>query len=166
MGFYRRLSWDRPAPSLTAHPVSKATMLCHPRKLRPLSVKEYAILQQFPKKWKFAGGIPQKYLQIGNAVPVGLGMAIGLAIKKGMAIKKRTRLRGIVCKNDSLIERLKARPRTMVNPRWMRKVKNPELTKQWINHRKRRKHIFLKYLLFTSKINAKKREIQSSRIAA
>lgn len=55
-------------------------MLCHPKQDRPLSIKEYARIQQFPDDWEFAGTISAKYRQIGNAVPVGLAEAIGRAI--------------------------------------------------------------------------------------
>ena len=55
-------------------------MLCHPNQDRPLSVKEYARIQQFPDDWIFIGTVAAKYKQIGNAVPVGLAIAIGQAI--------------------------------------------------------------------------------------
>lgn len=77
VGFYRRLSWDRPSPTVPTSPVQKGTCLCHPEKLRPLSVQEYARVQQFPDDWEFVGSIAEKYRQIGNAVPVGLGFVIG-----------------------------------------------------------------------------------------
>lgn len=80
VGFYRRLSYSQPAPTITTAPAQKATMLCHPKKDRPLSVKEYARIQQFPDDWIFTGTIAAKYKQIGNAVPVGLAEAIGQAI--------------------------------------------------------------------------------------
>lgn len=80
VGFYRRLSYSQPAPTITTSPAQKATMLCHPKKDRPLSVKEYARIQQFPDDWIFTGTIAAKYKQIGNAVPVGLAEAIGQAI--------------------------------------------------------------------------------------
>ena len=79
-GFYRRLSWDKPSPALVTSPVMPATMLCHPTRLRPLSVQEYARIQQFPDNWKFAGPTMDIYKQIGNAVPVGLGYAAGKAL--------------------------------------------------------------------------------------
>lgn len=79
-GFFRRLSWDRPCPTLTTCPTQKATTLCHPDENRPLSVNEYAAIQQFPPEWKFSGSTADKYRQIGNAVPIGLGKAIGRAI--------------------------------------------------------------------------------------
>ena len=80
VGFYRRLSYEQPSPTLVTSPVQKATMMCHPRQTRPLSVQEYARIQQFPKEWVFTGTIVSKYRQIGNAVPVGLAEALGKAI--------------------------------------------------------------------------------------
>ena len=79
-GFYRRLSWDRPSPTLVTHPTMPATMLIHPTEMRPLSIQEYARIQQFPDDWKFAGNITDIYKQIGNAVPVGLGYMAGKTI--------------------------------------------------------------------------------------
>lgn len=76
-GFYRRLAGNQPSPTITTSPRMPATMLCHPSKLRPLSIEEYARLQTFPDHHKFAGNITQKYKQIGNAVPVDFGYAIG-----------------------------------------------------------------------------------------
>lgn len=80
VGFYRRLSYNQPAPTITTSPAQKATMLCHPTQDRPLSIKEYARIQQFPDDWIFKGTLSAKYRQIGNAVPVGLAEAIGRAI--------------------------------------------------------------------------------------
>lgn len=77
VGFYRRLSYAQPSPTVVTSPVQKATMMCHPTKDRPLSVAEYARLQQFPDDWRFIGTTASKYKQIGNAVPVGLAKAIG-----------------------------------------------------------------------------------------
>jgi len=79
-GFYRRLSWEDPSPTLVTRPNMPATDLCHPDELRPLSVQEYKVIQQFPKAWKFTGNLLDQYRQIGNAVPVGLGYAAGKAI--------------------------------------------------------------------------------------
>lgn len=80
VGFYRRLSYDQPSPTLVTSPVQKATMMCHPTQDRPLSIREYAKIQQFPDDWVFMGTIAAKYRQIGNAVPVGLALALGKAI--------------------------------------------------------------------------------------
>lgn len=79
-GFYRRLAWDAPSPTLVTSPAMPATLLAHPEKLRPLTVQEYARVQQFPDKWSFQGSTQQIYKQIGNAVPVGLGYMAGKTI--------------------------------------------------------------------------------------
>lgn len=80
VGFYRRLSYSQPSPTVVTSPVQKATMMCHPTKDRPLSVSEYARIQQFPDDWIFTGTLADKYRQIGNAVPIGLARAIGESI--------------------------------------------------------------------------------------
>lgn len=97
VGFYRRLDFNQPSPTLTTAPGQKATMLCHPTEDRVLSVREYARIQQFPDEWVFKGSTLEKYRQIGNAVPVGLGKAIGQAIiaaSEGNSMVKTKRTRG------------------------------------------------------------------------
>ncbi|MFA6982085.1 MAG: DNA cytosine methyltransferase [Patescibacteria group bacterium] len=89
-GFYRRLSWDKPSPTLVTHPTMPATMLVHPDEMRPLSVQEYAKIQMFPSKWCFSGNITSIYKQIGNAVPVGLGYMAGKAITDHIKRTKST----------------------------------------------------------------------------
>lgn len=79
-GFYRRLDFNKPSPTLVTSPSMPATLLGHPTELRPLSVKEYARVQQFPDDWKIQGSKINIYKQIGNAVPVGLGYAIGMTL--------------------------------------------------------------------------------------
>jgi DNA (cytosine-5)-methyltransferase 1 len=76
-GFYRRLAWGKPAPTLVTRPTMPATALCHPAKLRPLSVLEYAAIQTFPPEYSFEGTMDDKYRQIGNAVPIVFGKMIG-----------------------------------------------------------------------------------------
>jgi DNA (cytosine-5)-methyltransferase 1 len=131
-GFYRRLALKRPSPALTTRPDSKATMLCHPTKLRSLTVREYACLQQFPTSWTFGGFIHHKYIQVGNAVPVGLGLALGKSIVAAM--KKRTKGSAagqIICRNADLLRRWLKRPSTILNPPRMRKHKTQEAAKKW-----------------------------------
>mgnify|MGYP006077778423 FL=1 len=79
-GFFRRLSWDKPSPTLVTHPAMPATDLGHPEEDRPLSVLEYKRIQEFPDKWKIKGSLINRYKQIGNAVPVSVGKAIGQLI--------------------------------------------------------------------------------------
>ena len=79
-GFLRRLSWDRPSPTLVDRPTNKANCLCHPDKHRPLSVKEYARIQGFADDWTFSGTLSQRYRLIGQATPIRLGAAIAAKI--------------------------------------------------------------------------------------
>ncbi|GAA4504377.1 DNA cytosine methyltransferase [Pseudaeromonas paramecii] len=97
VGFFRRLSYSEPSPTLVTTPVQKATVLCHPRETRPLSVREYARIQQFPDTWQFEGKVADCYRQIGNAVPVPLGRAIGqmlLSVAHGNSEIRVKRMRG------------------------------------------------------------------------
>lgn len=79
-GFFRRLSYDKPSPTLVTNPIMPATDLIHPTELRPLSVQEYARIQGFPDDWIIKGSILEQYKQLGNAVPVKLAEAIGRTI--------------------------------------------------------------------------------------
>ncbi|MDX1809700.1 MAG: DNA cytosine methyltransferase [Sulfurospirillaceae bacterium] len=79
-GFYRRLDWNSPSPTLVTHPAMPATSLAHPNENRPISVEEYKRIQEFPDNWEICGNILQQYKQIGNAVPIGVGKAIGKLI--------------------------------------------------------------------------------------
>ena len=74
-GFYRRLAWDEPSPTLVTCPTMPATDLMHPIEDRALSIEEYARIQMFPDRWQFKGSMADIYRQIGNAVPVGMGYA-------------------------------------------------------------------------------------------
>jgi len=79
-GFFRRLDWNKPSPTLVTHPAMPATDLGHPEEDRPLSVLEYKRIQEFPDKWEIKGSLINRYKQIGNAVPVSVGKAIGKLI--------------------------------------------------------------------------------------
>lgn len=137
-GFFRRLSWDKPSPALTTRPDSKATVLCHPTELRPLTVGEYARIQQFPDNWQFSGSVREQYKQVGNAVPLGLGEAIGQAIKKAMASKRAPRPLGTVeCNNFKLVKNLINAHITRLNPPRMREDGTKEALSGWFAGRKR-----------------------------
>lgn len=75
-GFYRRLAWDKPSPTLVTHPAMPATDLAHPEEDRPLSIEEYKRIQEFPDDWMIMGSLLEQYRQVGNAVPCSLGRAI------------------------------------------------------------------------------------------
>lgn len=82
-GFFRRLSWDEPAPTITGRANRKGSALCHPDEDRPLTVRECARVQGFPDDWQFVGSMSQQYLQVGNAVPVDLAAAVGASLVDG-----------------------------------------------------------------------------------
>lgn len=79
-GFFRRVAFGRPSPTLVTDPTMPATDLCHPTENRPLSVEEYSRIQGFPDDWEICGPINEQYKQIGNAVPIKLGEAIARTI--------------------------------------------------------------------------------------
>jgi DNA (cytosine-5)-methyltransferase 1 len=82
---YGRMAWDQPSPTMTT--------LCfgfgngrfgHPEQDRGISLREAAILQSFPRRYKFCPEDETPEFRtigrmIGNAVPPGLGHAIGKA---------------------------------------------------------------------------------------
>jgi DNA (cytosine-5)-methyltransferase 1 len=140
-GFCRRLSWDKPAPTLTTSPIGRATTLCHPRYLRPLTTREYAALQQFPPNWKFEGSATQKYIQIGNAVPTGLGKAIGTMLRdvmkktarKGLPHEATKRKGLVVCADPVLEKSIKRQPRTQLHPPRLLKSSDPAKIRRWLH---------------------------------
>ncbi|MBM9518771.1 DNA (cytosine-5-)-methyltransferase [Desulforhopalus vacuolatus] len=85
---YGRMRWNEPAPTITTQFFGFGNgRFGHPEQNRAISLREGAILQSFPKKYKFtAPGEPisKKVLGrlIGNAVPVQLGELIGKSILK------------------------------------------------------------------------------------
>lgn len=79
-GWWRRLSWDLPSPTITTLPNHSSTSLCHPSETRVLSVAECAAVQEFPADWKFEGTPQEQMRQVGNAVPARLGRVAGEVI--------------------------------------------------------------------------------------
>ncbi len=87
-GFFRRLDWNKPSPTLVTHPAMPATDLAHPEEDRPLSIEEYKRIQEFPDNWELAGPLIQQYKQVGNAVPISLGLAVGNLVKSQLNREK------------------------------------------------------------------------------
>ena len=81
-GWWRRLTFDLPCPTLITMPNHASTSLCHPTETRVLSVREYARIQEFPDNWEICGTTAEKYRQIGNAVPVRLGRVAGTTVRE------------------------------------------------------------------------------------
>ena len=79
-GIARKLSMDKPSLTLLTSPQQKQTERCHPKEIRPLTVREYARIQSFPDSWNFTGSVNKRYKQIGNAVPVNLGYHVGKSL--------------------------------------------------------------------------------------
>ncbi|MER9467782.1 DNA cytosine methyltransferase [Mesorhizobium sp. M0482] len=76
---YGRMSWDRPAPTITTkfHSLSNGRF-GHPEEDRAISLREGATLQTFPKSYEFHGtAITSLARQIGNAVPPELARRVG-----------------------------------------------------------------------------------------
>jgi DNA (cytosine-5)-methyltransferase 1 len=85
---YSRMEWDKPSPTITTQFYGFGTgRFGHPEQDRALSIREGAMLQTFPKSYKFYDRkTPFSYkalgTHIGNAVPVRLGTVIGKSIIK------------------------------------------------------------------------------------
>ncbi|WP_321857224.1 DNA cytosine methyltransferase [Paraburkholderia tropica] len=80
---YARMSWDRPAPTITTQSFNFGTgRFGHPEQDRTITLREAAILQSFPAKYKFTEKGQEVNFSsigrlIGNAVPPKLGQIIG-----------------------------------------------------------------------------------------
>lgn len=81
---FGRLWWDKPSPTITTKFISISNgRFAHPENDRGLSLREGAVLQSFPKDYKFYGkSIGTIARLIGNAVPPIYAKKIGLAIKE------------------------------------------------------------------------------------
>lgn len=66
---YKRLDWDRPSRSITAHLAKDGYWYIHPEQHRTLTIREAARVQTFPDRVRFAGPPSASLRQIGNAVP-------------------------------------------------------------------------------------------------
>lgn len=83
---YGRMSWDEPSPTMTTQFYGFGSgRFGHPEQHRAISLREGAILQSFPRSYKFVPPGAPIYRKsigrlIGNAVPVKLGQAIGRSI--------------------------------------------------------------------------------------
>ena len=85
-GVYGRMEWHKPAPTMTTQFYSfGAGRFGHPEQNRAISLREGAIFQGFPRKYKFIQkddvvNFTALGRMIGNAVPVDLGRAIAKSI--------------------------------------------------------------------------------------
>lgn len=81
---YGRMSWDAPAPTITTKFYALGSgRFGHPEQNRALSLREGALLQTFPKSYKFkTNGFHPTARIIGNAVPPKLACELGKSIIK------------------------------------------------------------------------------------
>jgi DNA (cytosine-5)-methyltransferase 1 len=88
---YGRMSWDAPSPVITTQCLGIGNgRFGHPNQNRAISIREAALLQTFPKTFRFVA--PTEPVRgkrvarhIGNAVPVKLSRVIARTIKRHLA---------------------------------------------------------------------------------
>ena len=89
---YGRMSWDMPSPTITTQCTGLGNgRFGHPEQHRAISLREAALLQTFPKSYKFIDPESKFYIDraarhIGNAVPVKLGQVIAKSIKRHLEL--------------------------------------------------------------------------------
>lgn len=87
-GVYGRMEWEKPSPTMTTQCYGFGNgRFGHPDQDRAISLREAAILQSFPRNYKFVEtkqDVQFKTLGrlIGNAVPVELARAVAISIKQ------------------------------------------------------------------------------------
>lgn len=88
VGVYGRMEWDKPAPTLTTQFFGYGNgRFGHPEQNRAISLREGAILQSFPKDYRFVPEDAEVVFStvgrlVGNAVPPRLGVAVGQSIRR------------------------------------------------------------------------------------
>lgn len=81
--FYGRMTWNAPSPTITTQAYNFGTgRFGHPEQDRSLTLREAAMLQGFPRSYKFVDGADRPSMHavgrlIGNAVPPAFGEAVG-----------------------------------------------------------------------------------------
>lgn len=81
---FRRLSWDKPSPTIA---FGHREIHVHPSGTRRLSIYEAMLLQGFPLTFILEGNLSAQVEQVSNAVPPPLGRSIASAIKRAMTGK-------------------------------------------------------------------------------
>ncbi|MYB11107.1 MAG: DNA (cytosine-5-)-methyltransferase [Acidimicrobiia bacterium] len=81
---YKRLDWEKPSRSITAHIARDGYWYIHPDQTRTLTVREAARLQTFPDRVRFAGPPSTAFRQIGNAVPPRLAERVARSVRRAL----------------------------------------------------------------------------------
>jgi DNA (cytosine-5)-methyltransferase 1 len=85
---YSRMVWDEPAPTITTQAYNFGTgRFGHPEQDRAITLREAALLQTFPRSFRFVGPREPVFLAqvgrlIGNAVPPRLAFYVGKEIMR------------------------------------------------------------------------------------
>ncbi len=66
---YKRLHWDKPSWTLTAHMQKDCLAYIHPTQTRSISAREAARLQSFPDHFVFDAPMTRMFELVGNSVP-------------------------------------------------------------------------------------------------
>lgn len=82
---YKKLIWDRPAWTVTAHLGKDCYTHIHPGQARTISVREAARLQSFPDNFRFWGNVGDRFRQIGNAVPPLMAWGIAEFVRQHLS---------------------------------------------------------------------------------
>lgn len=98
-GWWRRLSYDLPCPTVVTMPNHAGTSLCHPEEVRALTLRECALVQEFPEDWEFVGTPQEQYTQVGNAVPVRLGHVAGATLAAQMDTLAKAQWRSLAAQS-------------------------------------------------------------------
>jgi DNA (cytosine-5)-methyltransferase 1 len=92
---YARMLWDEPAPTITTQAYNFGTgRFGHPEQDRSITLREAALLQTFPRRFKFVRPREEVHFTrvgrlIGNAVPPRLAFFIGREIMRAAATKRQ-----------------------------------------------------------------------------
>ena len=84
---YGRLSWDAPSNTITSGCTNPSKgRFVHPTQARALTIREAALLQGFPRGYRFLGSFQAE--QVGNAVPPPLACAVARAIARELRARQ------------------------------------------------------------------------------
>lgn len=90
---YGSMRWDEPSPTITSGCTNASKgRFGHPVASRPLTATEAALLQTFPRSYKFRGsGLESVAEQIGNALPRRFAKVVGKAVSKELLATRSRR---------------------------------------------------------------------------
>lgn len=88
---YRRLKFNDPSPTVTAHMQKDTLAFIHPTQTRSISAREAARIQSFPDSFVFEGPLTKVFRMIGNAVPPLLAQCVA----EQLVIQVRSRQIGL-----------------------------------------------------------------------